>query len=116
MKKIAALIILVALVVVATVTCPDKKAHRKALTEAAGKYGEDKLQDKKTLGSVLKAARTVGDPVVGLAIGKMLKVDNYLVCSVGKIKRHGDTQVVSFGMFGYVFTPTTSMIDHALQE
>ena len=120
MKKIIALIVFVALIAGACFTCPDKKAHRKALTEAAGQYGEDKLGEAtdgdKTLGSIAKALRKAGDPVVGLAIGKMLQVDNYYLFSIGKIKRGEDTQMVSFGIYGHVFTPTTSMIDNALQE
>ena len=120
MKKIIILVLLVAAVIGAVVTCPDKKAHRKALTEAAGQYGEDKLAEatggNKTLGSIAKVVRKAGDSVVGLAIGQMLDVENYYLFSIGKLNRGEESQVVSFGIFGHVFAPSTSMIDSALQE
>lgn len=121
MKKLVLLVILVAVCAGAYFTCPDKKAHKKALTEMAGQYVEDKVADatgdNKLLGSAIKGLRKAGgNAAISLAINTMLEVDNYYLFSVGKLVKNHETKYVSLGAFGYVATPTTSMIDWAMEE
>lgn len=123
MKKFLFFIILVAAVVGAVVTCPDKKAHKEALADAFAEYASYKIDESKDngfgdiLNQGLNALRKAGaDKVMEATLGAFLEVDNYYVCSVGSIKRDGEKKLISIGLFGHVFTPTSSMIDNALNR
>lgn len=118
MKKFLVFIVfiaVIALVAGAFVTCPDKKAHQKALTESVGQYASDKVDSKGGVwGKVAKAV--AGNKAVELAISQFLSVEDYGVCSIGKIKKGEDSQIVSFGIFGHVIAPSTAQIDAALKK
>ena len=122
MKKILFLVILAAVVVGAVVTCPDKKAHKEALADTFAEYASYKIDENKdnglsdVLNEGLKALRKVGgDKVVEATLSQFLEVDNYYVLSIGKLKQGDEKKLISIGLFGHVFTPTSSMIDHALK-
>jgi len=122
MKKILFLVILAAVVVGAVVTCPDKKAHKEALADTFAEYASYKIDENKdnglsdVLNEGLKALRKVGgDKVVEATLSQFLEVDNYYVLSVGRLKQGSEKKLISIGLFGHVFTPTSSMIDHALK-
>ena len=122
MKKILFLVILAAVVVGAVVTCPDKKAHKEALADTFAEYASYKIDENKdnglsdVLNEGLKALRKVGgDKVVEATLSQFLEVDNYYVLSIGRLKQGSEKKLISIGLFGHVFTPTSSMIDHALK-
>ncbi len=122
MKKILFLVILAAVVVGGVVTCPDKKAHKEALADTFAEYASYKIDENKdnglsdVLNEGLKALRKVGgDKVVEATLSQFLEVDNYYVLSIGRLKQGGEKKLISIGLFGHVFTPTSSMIDHALK-
>lgn len=122
MKKILFLVILAAVVVGAVVTCPDKKAHKEALADTFAEYASYKIDENKdnglsdVLNEGLKALRKVGgDKVVEATLSQFLEVDNYYVLSIGRLKQGGEKKLISIGLFGHVFTPTSSMIDNALK-
>ena len=122
MKKLLFLVLLAALVVGAVVTCPDKKAHKEALADTFAEYASYKIDENKdnglsdVLNEGLKALRKVGgDKVVEATLSQFLEVDNYYVLSIGRLKQGGEKKLISIGLFGHVFTPTSSMIDNALK-
>lgn len=122
MKKILFLVILAAVVVGAVVTCPDKKAHKEALADTFAEYASYKIDENKdnglsdVLNEGLKALRKVGgDKVVEATLSQFLEVDNYYVLSIGRLKQGSEKKLISIGLFGHVFTPTSSMIDNALK-
>lgn len=122
MKKILFLVILAAVVVGAVVTCPDKKAHKEALADTFAEYASYKIDENKdnglsdVLNEGLKVLRKAGgDKVVEATLSQFLEVDNYYVLSIGKLKQGDEKKLISIGLFGHVFTPTSSMIDHALK-
>lgn len=103
-------LLLVAVVVAAMVfTCPDSRRHKEVVTNVM----TETLNDMSASGSaaddlLTHGIRVVGDLLVGnvteTAIDKMLTVDNYFVCSIGKIHYDGKDHVVSAGILGHVFT------------
>ena len=122
MKKLLFLVLLAALVVGAVVTCPDKKAHKEALADTFAEYASYKIDENKdnglsdVLNEGLKALRKVGgDKVVEATLSQFLEVDNYYVLSIGRLKQGSEKKLISIGLFGHVFTPTSSMIDNALK-
>ena len=122
MKKLLFLVLLAALVVGAVVTCPDKKAHKEALADTFAEYASYKIDENKdnglsdVLNEGLNALRKVGgDKVVEATLSQFLEVDNYYVLSIGRLKQGSEKKLISIGLFGHVFTPTSSMIDNALK-
>ena len=111
-----------AAVVGAVVTCPDKKAHKEALADTFAEYASYKIDENKdnglsdVLNEGLKVLRKAGgDKVVEATLSQFLEVDNYYVLSIGRLKQGSEKKLISIGLFGHVFTPTSSMIDHALK-
>lgn len=103
-------------------TCPDKKAHKEALADTFAEYASYKIDENKdnglsdVLNEGLKALRKVGgDKVVEATLSQFLEVDNYYVLSIGRLKQGSEKKLISIGLFGHVFTPTSSMIDNALK-
>ena len=122
MKKLLVVIIILAVAILMTQTLPDKKAHKEALADTFAEYASYKIDENKdnglsdVLNEGLKALRKVGgDKVVEATLSQFLEVDNYYVLSIGRLKQGGEKKLISIGLFGHVFTPTSSMIDNALK-
>lgn len=101
------LLVLLALACVCVVSCPDKSAHSEALKELLNTVMTEELNKEvetdedagwAMLGSM------IGTGIGGLMIDNMLKVENYFVCSVGKMTFDGETKIVSVGIMNHVFT------------
>jgi len=100
----------VAVVVAAMVaTCPDSRRHKEVVTNVM----TETLNDMSASGAadddlLTHGIRVVGDLLVGsvaeTAVDKMLTVDNYFVCSIGRIRYDGNDHLVSAGILGHVFT------------
>ena len=124
MKKIILLLLVVALGVTAVMTCPEKKAHRKAILLMVNSYVDSKIDDsmgkKGIAGAIakgLKATKKVlGAPAASVYVNKNLQVDNYYLFSLGKLTTGDEPQVVSIGVFGYVLTPSNGMLTYALDK
>lgn len=103
MKKLGlALIILLILGVTAVVTCPDKEAHKDAITKVINEVVQEELgvKEEDNLG-ILKGLANIG---AGIFLESKFSVDNYFVCSVGRILYGAENEAVSLGVFGHVFT------------
>lgn len=104
MKKLGlALIILLILGVTAVVTCPDKEAHKDAITKVINEVVQEELgvkEEEDNLG-ILKGLANIG---AGIYLESKFSVDNYFVCSVGRILHGAENEAVSLGVFGHVFT------------
>ena len=124
MKKIVWVLVVLLIGAGAALTCPDKAAHKSALMAAANTYVDDKVDSKVgttgiagAIGQGLKAVKkAVGAPAASLLLDKYLEVDSYGVLTVGKIVKKSESKTVSLGVFGHVFTPSSEMIDKALNE
>ncbi len=116
MKKI--ILLLIVLVVVAVFTCPSKEMHNTAIMEETDEMLSKELAD----GSdspfekgLAKIGSAIGSSIMGVMLNSMLTVDNYVICSVGKITLEDETQVVSFGMFNYVYTNVPEQLKKELK-
>ena len=110
MKKILSLVIIIAVVLVAIVTCPDKQAHQDAIMAEMNGAIDSAIKDKVGLGdsdlgkSISKITSKLTSTVIGAAFETAVTVDNYFVFSVGKIDIDDKPKTVSVGLFGHVFT------------
>ena len=106
MKKIIiAGVILLLLVVLAMVTCPDRNAHQNAIV---AKWS----QVDKEANELEKLGGAIGGKFISLALDTRLDVQDCVVLSLGQID--GD-KIVSVGLFTHVFVVSKEKIDAALK-
>jgi len=93
---------------IAYFTCPDEQAHKDALKAAIEKnigkelgLNEDKSND--VLG-ILGGISQLGSNISEWYLDSELQVENHYVYSVGRLTHGGETDIVSVGVFGHVFT------------
>ena len=95
-------------------TCPGRADHEAAIQEVTKAWVGDKVDE--NLGSITGVGGVFGDLInkalkeltgfgTDKVISKYLDVQNYLVCSVGRMSiGEGEQKMVSLGLFGHVFT------------
>ena len=91
------------------ITCPGEEKHRQTvvdeIAEAAQRENIWQSKDNDLLGAF---GETLGNMLVAqfadAVVGQFMRVDNYVIFSVGKIRSGGKTKTVSFGILGHVFT------------
>ena len=115
-KVIVPVLVIVALVAVAVVSCPDRQAHKDAIMSVVNAGINDELQVEDESAQALGALfGSIGSSVAGYFIDNRLSVDNYFVCSVGKLRDlNGEDKTISVGVFGHVFTFSKEDLKEAL--
>lgn len=106
------LALLIAAIIGATFvfTCPDEQAHKAQLTTLMSNAMSEVMEKNMPADGdlVTKGIQMVGgilmDKVVDAAVDNMLSVDNYVVCSLGKVHYEGKDHIVSLGLLGHIFT------------
>lgn len=96
MKKL--LFILLALLLLAgacVITRPDKEKHSEAIVEA--------IVDAMNKKTELKADKEAIISALNNAISPLIKVENYHIFSIGKMKYSGKNKDITFGILGNVF-------------
>ena len=95
-------------------TCPNRQAHEQAIQEVTKAWVDDKVDE--NLGAITGVGGVFGDLInkalkqlTGIGTDKVisnyLDVNNYLVCSVGRMSiADNEEKTVSLGVFGHVFT------------
>lgn len=102
MKKYFPIIVIGLILITMKVTCPSNAAHIDAVSESYTKKG-----------IVLKL---IGKERIKFVIDKFVNVDNYVFISVGSYMLNDDKNIVSFGVFGHVFTYTKEDFWEELQR
>lgn len=117
MKKLLILILaLVALGGVAALTCPDKEAHKKAISEVVKESVKDGLggaNSEDSLG-LIEGIASIGSSLTDAFLESQLTVDKHLVYSTGSIRHGKESETVSVGVFGHVFTVKKEQIKDAI--
>lgn len=103
------LIVLAAVVAVMLFTCPDKEKHVEKVSNDVALYLQENVAESDETGMLESVvgnaiAGSISDNLVYLYIKNQLKVADYVVLNVGKIKYKGKEQVVSVGLFNHVFS------------
>ena len=118
--------ILITLVVVAAVlilTCPKPEQHKEVLSSVITATVNDAANDStNTTGNELidNAFRSISNAfagkVVEAAVDNLVTVDNYVVCSLGKVNYNGKDYVVSLGLLGHIFTVDEDDLQEAAKQ
>ena len=117
MKKLfVSILVLLALGAAAALTCPDKEAHKKAISEVVKESVKDGLggDDAEDSLGLIEGIASIGSSLSEAFLESQLTVDNYLVYSVGSIRHGKESDTVSVGVFGHVFTVKKEQIKEKL--
>ncbi len=116
MKKRTAFIVFILIVAVSVITCPSKEMHKDAIqTTLKNVITKDFDSSSNKLADAF--LMNIGSALTGLTLDGTLTVDNYFVCSVGKIGLTEKKQkIVSVGVFNHVFTISEEEIETRIQK
>jgi len=117
MKKFLALLALVAVVLCAVVTCPDKQTHESAIRQAVEGAVDDMAVDNNIQENALtKIVKNIATGLIATGIDVQLDYHNYFVFSTCKMKVEGEKKTVSLGLFNHIFTMDKDDILEALGQ
>lgn len=107
--------ILALIFAVMVVTCPKTEDHRDAVRKELAKYIYSHI-NKKDTGVFDVFNNLFTNQISEMAVNNLLSVDNYVVCSVGRIEWQGDNKIVSFGLLGHVYTFDAEDLEEAYSK
>ena len=120
---IGILLTLVVLVAVMVVTCPKTEQHKEVLSTVITTTVNDAVNDNDNLTGntfIDNAFKTVSNAFAGkvieTAVDNLVTVDNYVVCSLGKVDYDGKDHIVSLGVFGHIFTVDEDDLREAAEQ
>lgn len=113
-KAIVKILIILGILAVAVISCPDRQDHKDAIMAVVNDTISDELgTEEQGLSAIFSS---IGSSVAGYFIDNRLTVKNYFVCSVGYIKDlDGEDKFVSAGVFGHVFTGKKEDLQKAIK-
>ena len=106
---------LIALIVIALVTCPDKSKHVEVLKDKVGSVLIEQIVGENAKGDDV-LGRSLVNGLVGQYFKNSLSVQDYALFNVGKFTFEGEAVVVSIGAFGHVFSVPRETIKERLIE
>lgn len=120
---IGILITIIALVAVMIVTCPKTEQHKEVLSTVITATVNDAVHDNDNITGnnfIDNAFRTISNAFAGkvieAAVDNLVTVDNYIVCSLGKVHYDGKDHIVSLGIFGHIFTVDEDDLEEAAER
>ena len=119
MKNLLSVIVIIAIILVGIMTCPQKDAHADALMKLVNVALDSELsrhaETKEEMGLAMLGS-FIGSGIAEIVIDKKLLVDNYFVCSIGRIVFEGEEKIVSVGCFNHVFTMPEDKLKEELKN
>ena len=117
MKKLLAIIIILLVAVLMTLTRPDEQKHKDAMMSAVKEYVDDEAAERGFKSNPLtNLGKSVVIQAVKTALNAKLKFDDYYLFNMTHVKLDGEDQILSLGLFGKVFTFDKDMLKEKLQE
>lgn len=120
---IGILLTIIALVAVMIVTCPKTEQHKEVLSTVITATVNDAVHDNDNITGnnfIDNAFRTISNAFAGkvieTAVDNLVTVDNYIVCSLGKVHYDGKDHIVSLGIFGHIFTVDEDDLEEAAER
>ncbi len=112
---IVIIVILIILIALLKYTCPSYDKHKEVVSKEISTAIDESvgLSGGGFLGMV---TNFLTSGVVNVAINEILQVDDYFVCSVGKVNYDGKDRIVSFGVFNQVYTIDKDAIKEKIKD
>ena len=105
------------------VTCPKTEQHKEVLSTVITTTVNNAVNDNDNLTGntfIDNAFKTVSNAFAGkvieAAVDNLVTVDNYIVCSLGKVHYDGKDHIVSLGVFGHIFTVDEDDLQEAAEQ
>lgn len=116
MKRLGCLFMfLLAVALVAIVTCPGKDKHVEKIASTVSNVVDDETKGFGKFAISLIDELT-GKDIVKHSVGEIITVDNYCLLSIGKMEWQGKEHITSVGIFGMVFTMPEEMMKDKLRK
>ena len=116
MKRLGCLFMfLLAVALVAIVTCPGKDKHVDKIASTVSNVVDDETKGFGKFAISLIDEFT-GKDIVKHSVDKVITVDDYSLLSLGKVEWQGKEHITSVGIFGMVFTMPEEMIKDKLRK
>lgn len=117
-KRFIRLGIAASLLALLIVTCPQKDAHQDEARIMVTNVLDNKIlcSQSKKFGTLSALGSLFVPELVDAFLESELKVDNYLIFSVGKIFYNGKSMTVSFGILGHVFALGQDEMEKSLEH
>ena len=120
---IGILLTIIALIAVMIATCPKTEQHKEVLSTVITATVNDAVHDNDNITGnnfIDNAFRTISNAFAGkvieAAVDNLVTVDNYVVCSLGKVHYAGKDHIVSLGIFGHIFTVDEDDLEEAAER
>ena len=94
-KRFFRLLVFIGIIVAAVMTKPDKDKHIEKINE--------KIYDILPIGQKTSIIKELGKLVSNPILDRLISYENYYVFSVSKIEILGESETISYGVFGIVF-------------
>lgn len=116
MKRLGCLFMfLLAVALVAIVTCPGKDKHVDKIASTVSNVVDDETKGFGKFAISLIDELT-GKDIVKHSVSEVITVDNYYLLSIGKMEWQGKEHITSVGIFGMVFTMPEEMMKDKLRK
>lgn len=116
MKRLGCLFMfLLAVALVAIVTCPGKDKHVDKIASTVSNVLDDETKGFGKFAISLIDGLT-GKDIVKRSVGEIITVDDYSLLSLGKVEWQGKEHITSVGIFGMVFTMPEEMMKDKLRK
>lgn len=116
MKRLGCLFMfLLAVALVAIVTCPGKDKHVDKIASTVSNVVDDETKGLGKFAISLIDGLT-GKDIVKRSVDKVITVDDYSLLSLGKVEWQGKEHITSVGIFGMVFTMPEEMMKDKLRK
>lgn len=118
-KWLVALVCLLLVVTLLAVTCPTPQQHKDKVANVSSEWLNEKAHAiTSPLGELAPIVNGVVDMFsshgIRMVLDRTMDVDNYVVCSLGRITMGDNTRTISLGVLGHVFTFNKEDVDQFL--
>ena len=117
MKKLIAIIVILAVALVMALTVPDKKTHRETMMKAINEYVDEEAANMGIADNgVTRAGKKVLTKTIEGVLTYKLEESNYLFLNTTHARIGGEDKLLSVGLFGHVFTFDKEMLRKELEK
>lgn len=116
MKKLLVVFIVLLIAVLMIQTRPDKEKHKEAMMKAINEYVDEEAKERLGDNVLAKIGRGVVVKTAETVLNSKLKENNYYLFNTTSVHLKGQDNVLSVGLFGYVYTFDKEMINEKLEE
>lgn len=102
-KKLITFLSVTIVILLLAFTCPDKQKHNEALTYFLSGYVDKKLCKESTDNALSMFGTLFTSKYISMFLDSKMKVDNYIIFSIGNVSYKGTSNMMSLGILNKVF-------------